>query len=81
MYGANYVLDYIVHIRDTTGIRHTEVLRISIQLKTLHTLPSLGLLVILRIDTSVAKRISAVIPLKVDSQAGRVLQKKRSVSM
>jgi hypothetical protein len=78
LHGANYVLDYILHIRDTTGIRHTEVLRISIQLKTLHTLPSLGLLVILRIDTGVAKRIAAVIPLKVDSQAGRVLQEKVS---
>jgi hypothetical protein len=66
------VLELDVHIRDTAGIRHSP--RISIQLRTSHALPSLRLLVVLRINTRVAKRVAAVVPLKVDSQAGRVLQ-------
>ena len=46
--------------------------------RDLHALPSLGLLVILRVDTRVPSWIAAVVPLKVDSQADRVLQKKVS---
>ena len=54
-----------------------------LQITYLNALPSLGLLVVFWVNTRVPERISAVVALKVNTQASGVLQtrkKKRSVS-